>query len=230
MNCSEFEAMLDERLDGRGAPLPFEATAHRQTCSSCARVWQGACLVDAAVRAGRFVEPPASLTARVMSSLSEFETSSRLTPARLESRTQSHAGRWAVAAVVACLVLVCVIAGRNGDVGRGGQLARTPNMLTDGAGLFAGSPPTEVSESVVALLADLKAEYRGLANETTATAQDFVAVLPQPVAWPNASSSEPEEDSLASPPVSEIGRSIGDQIGQAIGFLWQTVPGEAPAG
>ena len=94
----------------------------------------------------------------------------------------------------------------------------------------------QVSESVVAVLADLKAEYQELANETTATARDFAAVMPQSVAWPVAvlpvRDARPADDA-ANPvpqPSADLGRSIGDQIGQAIGFLWESVPSRVPSG
>jgi hypothetical protein len=67
-----------------------------------------------------------------------------------------------------------------------------------------------------------------LADETTATARDLVAVLPQPAEWPVGLATEPPNTEPSSSPVQEIGRSIGDQISQAIGFLWQTVPSSVP--
>ena len=232
MNCSEFESTLDELVDARGSQLSDEAAAHRQSCPACTQLWRDHCLLNAAVKLWRPVAPPASLTDLVLLSLREEEPSSKSIPITMNmpSRSAVRSGRWAVAATAACLALACLFAVRNGDVGRDRPMAHAPVAQSNDSTTLANAAPVEVSESVVALLADLKAEYRGLADETKATARDLVAVLPQSVVWPNSVLISGDGDEPSSAPASEIGRSIGDQIGQAIGFLWQSVPSGEPSG
>lgn len=232
MNCSEFESTLDELVDARGGQISAEAAAHRRSCPACAQLWRDHCLLDAAVKLWRPVEAPASLTDLVLRSLHDERP--LLQPMRIEMeaapRLPVRSGRWVVAATAACLAMACLFAVRNGDDERDRPMAHAPVALSNNSTTLANAAPVEVSDSVVALLADLKAEYRGLADETKATAQDFVAVLPQPVAWPNSALPGTGNEEASSQPVSEIGRSIGDQIGQAIGFLWQSVPSGDPSG
>ena len=232
MNCFEFETTLDELVDARGRQLPDAAVEHRQSCPACTQLWRDHCLLDAAVMLWRSVEVPASLTDLVMRSLNDVESLPKPKWIEMEvaSRPQARSGRWAVAATAACLALACLFAIRSGDDGNDRPMARAPVAQSNDHTTLANAVPVEVSESVVALLADLKAEYRGLADETTATAQDFVAVLPQSVAWPNPMLTNGSGDEPPSASASEIGRSIGDQIGQAIGFLWQSVPSAEPSG
>ena len=231
MNCSEFETALDELVEARGGQLSDATVEHRQSCPACTQLWRGHCLLDAAVKLWRPVEVPAALTDLVLRSLRDESPLSPLKRIEREvASPQARSGRWVVAATAACLALACLFAVRNGDVGRDRPLAHAPVARSDDSTTLANGAPVEVSESVVALLADLKAEYRGLADETTATARDLVAVLPQPVAWPTAALTSGDGDQPPSTPASDIGRSIGDQIGQAIGFLWHSVPSGEPSG
>jgi len=225
MNCSEFETTLDELIDARGSQLSDAAAEHRQSCPACTQLWRDHCLLDAAVKLWRPVELPVSLTGLVLRSLRDENPLPQPKPMEVASRPQVRSGRWAVAATAACLALACLFAVRSGDDGRDRPIALTNNPAT-----LTNAASVEVSESVVALLADLKADYRGLADETRATAQDFAAVLPQSVVWPNPVLTNGNGDEPPSASASEIGRSIGDQIGQAIGFLWQSVPRGDPSG
>ena len=256
MNCSEFEAVLHERVESRRSPLSDEAVAHRQSCPACESLWRDHCLLESAISAWRPVEVPVSLSDRVLRSLAgpsaplsdEMPTvlleSGSLEPAVLPRR-QLRRTNWAVAATVACVAMACWIATRRIDPLRegGATVARTtPNggrpLTGERSSVGTGTEVSEVgvSESVVAVLTDLKAEYQELANETTATARDFAAVMPQSVAWPRAVLPVREgllanDGTEAAPqPGAELGRSIGDQIGQAIGFLWETVPNRVPSG
>ncbi len=231
MNCSEFETALQALVEVHGNPLSDAAAAHRQSCPACARLWRDHCLLDAAVTLWRPVEPPAGLADFVLRSLHDETLLPPLKRVEIDVavRPQPRSGRWVVAVTVACLALACLVAVRPDRDERDRPMVRVPVVQPGDTSPPASATPVEVSESVVALLADLKAEYRGLADETRATARDFVAVLPQPVTWPNPALPGGEVDEPPSQPVSEIGRSIGDQIGQAIGFLWQSVPSD-PSG
>ncbi len=232
MNCFEFETALEVQVEARGRQLSDEAAAHRQSCSACARLWRDHCLLDAAVTLWRPVEAPASLTDLVLRSLHDERSLSQ--PNRVARdvapRPQVRSGRWVVAATAACLAMACLFAARQGGDRHDRPIARATVAQPDEHTPLVQAVPVGVSESVVALLADLKAEYRGLADETKATAQDFAAVLPQTVTWPNSALPDAENDDTPPQPVSELGRSIGDQIGQAIGFLWQSVPSGDPSG
>ena len=188
MNCSEFETTLDALVEARGRQLSDEAAQHQQSCPACARLWRDHCLLDAAVTLWRPVAVPASLTDLVLRSLTDNRPllQPELPKIDVASRPQVQSGRWVVAATAACLALSCLFAIRPGGDERDRPIARVRGNSSDEGTSLAMAPPIEVSESVVALLADLKAEYRGLADETRAAAQDFVAVLPEPVTWPNA--------------------------------------------
>lgn len=227
MNCSGFETALNELADSRGRQLPPEATEHCQSCRACTQLWQEHCLLNAAVRLWRSVEVPLSLADGVLQNLRGESPRSSLDRIELEvvSKPQARSGRWAVAATAACLAMACLFAVRSGNVGHD-----RPAALSKSSSTPTNAVPVEVSESVVALLADLKAEYRGIADETTATARDLASVLPQSMTWPAPVLTNGDADESTSAPASEIGRSIGDQIGQAIGFLWQSVPSGEPSG
>lgn len=256
MNCSKFEVVLNEQIDSRRSPLSEEAVTHRKSCPACESLWRDHCLLESAISAWRPVDVPASLSDRVLRSLTgpsapltdEMPTvlleSRSLEPAVL-SRRQSRRTNWVVAATLACVAMTCWMATRRIDPLRedGTAVARTtPNARRSVTGgqpsLGKGAEVSEVgvSDSVVAVLADLKAEYQELANETTATARDFAAVMPQSVAWPRAvlpvreEISEDHGTDAVPQPGAELSRSIGDQIGQAIGFLWDTVPSRVPSG
>jgi hypothetical protein len=102
------------------------------------------------------------------------------------------------------------------------------------------APKIEVASSVAAVLDDLHAEYRVLAEETSTTARELADALPTPNTAPwdtgfSASASPANtdlENSRGTPPgaVSLIGRSFGNQIGQAMDFLRLAVPDEVPRG
>jgi|GEM_PF-2314050 len=256
MNCSDFEAVLHEQVESRRSPLSDEAVDHRQSCPACESLWRDHFLLESAISAWRPVEVPALLSDRVLRSLAgplsplsdEMPTvlleSRSLEPAVLSHRPSRRAN-WVVAATVACVAMTCWMATRRIDPLREGGAAVARTTPNDGRSLTGerssvgtGTEVSEVgvSESVVAVLSDLKAEYQELANETTATARDFAAVMPQSVAWPRAVLPVREgllasDGTEAAPqPGAELSRSIGGQIGQAIGFLWETVPNRVPSG
>ncbi len=256
MNCSEFEAALDELVESRGHHQSDSAVAHRQSCPSCESLWHDHCLLESAIFVWRPVEVPASLSDQVLRSLADPSSplpgelptvtlrSHLVEPAGLLPR-QSHRKNWVVAATVVCVAMTCWMATRRMDSLRenGPAVARTTQngsrpSTGERQSVGAGVEVSEVgvSESVVAVLADLNAEYQELARETTATARDIAAVMPQSVAWPQTVLPVREEllvndgTDSAPQPGAELGRSIGDQIGQAIGFLWETVPSRVPSG
>lgn len=231
MNCSEFEAAVDQLVESRGRDLSGDAAVHQRTCPACGRLWQDTCLLEAAITAWRPVETPVAMTDRVMQGLFADASPAKVVMLPDSSAGQTSAGRWVVAASVACVLLAGWMAARNSDDGRSARLASGVHrgVLIEQTPVVAALP-AEVSQSVTALLTDLNTEYRGLAAETSATARDIAAVLPSPILWPDPVSTTPAEEEPSPSTGTVIGRSIGDQIGQAIGFLWQTVPGELPSG
>lgn len=255
MNCSEFEATLHQLVESHDQQHLHEALNHRDGCRACESLWRDYCLLESAIAAWRPVTVPTTLSDRVLQSLTG-RSSRSMAPVALpslpshlnrptieqahHSPRRQHRSSWAVAAIVACLAMTCWVATHSSNPLRdpAEPIARTPpfDERDQTRERMAAVTEVEVSESVVAVLADLKAEYQELANETAAAARDFASVIPQSVAWPGTVS--PARDSLpanegadtAVQPGVELGRSIGDQIGQAIGFLWETVPGRVPSG
>jgi hypothetical protein len=262
MNCSEFEAEVQRLVEMRGASLSDAAETHRQACTECARLWQNHRMVEAALAAWRPVEVPANLTESVLRRLAEpsgVDGSSRADAVTVRIRSTSAPSQWgALLAAAACLV-VSVWFGlaarpQNQDATARSHSAligtapgETVPITTEIAGRTASAqsnaPSVDVAESVVAVIDDLRGEYRELAEVTRETARDLVSVLPptSPAAWMEEVASPgtapatatgtdglPEDQSPGA--VSQIGRSIGDQIGQAIDFLRVAVPTTVPQG
>ncbi len=255
MNCSEFEAGLHELVVSHSQQHSHEALAHQGGCPACETLWRDHCLLESAIAAWRPVEVPATLCDRVLQSLSGYSSPSlasvalpslspHLNEPAVEPANRSlrppRRTRWVIAATVACIAMTCWMATRSNNLLRepAGMIARVHPVVDPDVPRqrMAAVSEVGVSESVAAVLADLKAEYQELANETSATARDFAAAIPQSVAWPSAvlpmRDTIPSNDGADIAPQAgvEIGRSIGDQIGQAIGFLWESVPGRVPSG
>lgn len=251
MNCSDFERELEQVVEARGRALSDQGAAHAAECAECGRRWSDRRLLDAAIVAWRPVSCPPSMADSVVAQLlHERAAASGVTPARVSAETRGEAHRqWMVVATAAACVLMVLGFGmttRQSPPDR--NLAHAP----------ASSPATsvhevrerdsvEVASSVAAVFNDLRAEYRGFAEETSATAQEFAIVLPgTPVApWadPRIFDTNPKMAESTEIPgatkvvaaapqgaVTVIGRSIGTQIGQAMDFLRIAVPENIPRG
>ena len=244
MNCIEFESTLECLVEARGSQLSDEATEHRRSCAGCTGLWHDHCLLNAAVVAWSPVEVPAGLSGRVLRNVlreTPIERSNRCQAAAV-SRTQFRAAHWAVVTTASCVVMVCWFAIRVGDIDRDHRMSFAPITLQHERTVLTNLVPVEVAQSVVALLADLQVEYRGISDETKATAADLVAVLPQPLTWADSKfpaklfgSASDQSFPLATVGPGgadeiDVGRSIGNKIGEAIDFLWQSVPGSMPSG
>lgn len=227
MNCSEFERELEQLVETRGSALPAAASSHCSQCAACQQVWNDHRLLTAAVTLWKPVTVPASLAAGVLDQLRDLRPSE---PAiRGTARSVSGQGRIAVAAAAVLLAVLGLGMMRwSGSIGD--QLAQhQPNRP---------AAPLEVTSSMAAVLDDLRTEYRGLADETSATARDLAITMPStvsvvpwvdanPLAGPTSSNDEPSASPHA---VTALGNSIGTQISQAMDFLWTSVPDEVPRG
>lgn len=261
MNCSDFEQELEQVVEARGRALSDRGAAHAIECADCGQRWSDARLIDAAIVAWRPVLCPPSLADSVVARLlgermlHERTAASEVMPARAsaEARREAHS-QWVVVALAAACLLVVLGFGmptrqpssdRNVAVAPANHLPATSPVTS--VQQVHERDSVEVASSVAAVFNDLRAEYRGLAEETSATAQEFAIVLPgtHVVAWADPrifdASLKPVESpettgatkvAAAAPQgaVTVIGRSIGTQIGQAMDFLRVAVPESIPRG
>lgn len=227
MNCSEFERELEQLVETRGNALPAAALNHCSQCAVCQQLWNDHQLLTAAVTLWKPVIVPASLADGVLDQLRDLRQPE---PAnRAKARSASGQGRIAVAAAAVLLAVLGFGMTRwSGSIGD--QLAlQQPDRA---------SAPLEVASSMAAVFDDLRTEYRGLADETSATARDLAITMPSTasvVPWvdanPLAGSTSTNDETSASPhAVTALGNSIGTQISQAMDFLWTSVPDEVPRG
>ena len=144
-----------------------------------------------------------------------------------DSDSQRRSGILAVASVAACLVLAVIFA--TNQAGRSSvDLARvSPTPPIEQPITFT---PLDVSQTLTAVFSDIRSEYREMASETTAVARDLVNVFPQHVSVPFQASHDELELRPTSGDVVRIWRPISSQVESALGFLWQAVPSEVPAG
>jgi hypothetical protein len=144
-----------------------------------------------------------------------------------ESDSPRRSGLLAIASVAACLFLAVIFATnqpRRNSVELA-QLAPPPVIEQPIA-----STPLDVSQTLTAVFSDIRSEYREMASETTSVARDLVNVFPQHVTVPFQASHNELELRPTSGDVVRIWRPISSQVESALGFLWQAVPSEVPAG
>jgi hypothetical protein len=254
MNCSEFDVELDQLVESRTGSLTDCAVAHAESCDTCRRRWLDHRLIDAALVAWRPVQSPSTLKESILAELAAEQTwmdgnrpvGSDGIPAKV-SRVEARMRWMAVSVAAACLLMVLGlgVATRPGSVDRrlslrnGGDPVRLTHLPVP------TSDAIEVASSMEEVLNDLRTGYQELAAETTATAREFAVTIPAApvVSWgeaglpnvglkavdPNGPPSG-NADAAARGAVTEIGRSIGTQIGQAMDFLWVAVPESLPRG
>ena len=233
MNCSEFENELMQLVESRCVALTDQAATHATECSACAERWREHRLIDIALAAWRPVLLPPSLADTVLAQLLAERS-----PVLMASRSlAANRSRWMVVAAAACLLAVLGFGMATiPSSGNRSFALRQDRSSSQQPSDISKQSSVEVVSSVAAVLDDLRTEYRELAAETRATAREFAVVIPPSpvVPWMNENNSDraPENIADAVPPgmVSVIGRSIGTQIGQAMDFLWVTVPDTVPRG
>lgn len=231
MNCSGFNASLEQLVELRGSQLPEAAVAHLTDCPNCQRHWQDHKLLQSALVVWRPVVSAPSLVDAVLADLSRDQPSRSPGGDRRSGRRHADSRWMAVIAAACCLVAVLGLGLVMPPAGDSVSLKQSPESLPS-------EPPLEVASSVAAVLDDLQAGYRELAAETSATARELADALPPATSptWETGFSTTArmaDADSGATidaPPgaVSLLGRSFGNQIGQAMDFLRGAVPDEVP--
>ena len=103
-----------------------------------------------------------------------------------------------------------------------------PQQLTEPVGV-------DVSETLTAVLSDLQAEYQEMATETSSAASDLAKVIPigaNPLSHYVPEQPYPEDFKIrpTSVDAARIWRPISTKVETALGFLWNTVPSQVPAG
>jgi hypothetical protein len=231
MNCSDFERELDLLVETRGADISGPGAAHAAECQQCRTRWAEHRLLERAVSAWKVI-PAVSMVDAVL----EQCTETVLMPPRVPPST-SRGVHWAAVAMVAACLLIVVGIGviPSPDAGPGSHGATNEASVSR-------AEPIEVASSVAAVLDDFRTEYRDMAAETSATARDLAGVIPvaSVSTWSPAGFADPlpgavssndlPEQSKSPGAVTEIGRSIGTQLVQAIDFLRVAVPDDVPAG
>ena len=103
-----------------------------------------------------------------------------------------------------------------------------PQQLTEPDGV-------DVSETLTAVLSDLQSEYQEMATETSSAASDLAKVIPvgsNPLSHYVPEHPYPEDFKIrpTSVDAARIWRPISTKVETALGFLWNTVPSQVPAG
>ncbi len=240
MNCSEFSEELQQLVENRGGSPSESAVAHISECRSCRQQWRDHVLLTVALRTWTPIANSPSLVDGVLDRLS---TTAPNTPAK----SGADSRRWpVVATAAACLItLIAIGITRRPEDRNMARSERSQPALIEPAHPPANPNTNEsvgVASSMVAVLEDLRTEYREIAEETRASAREFAVTIPSPNVSPWAEFVLPEvpgtqvttvQQPVDTPPrgaVSVISRSIGSQIGEAMDFLWVAVPDGVPKG
>ena len=239
MNCSEFSEELQQLVETRGDSPSESAVAHIRECSSCRQQWRDHLLLTVALRAWTPIANSPSLVDGV---LDRLRTTVPNSPAK-----SGELRRWpVVATVAACLITLIAIGITRLPKDRNmARIERSQPVLI--APVHPPATPNTnesvgVASSMVAVLEDLRTEYREIAEETRASAREFAETIPSSNVSPWTEFILPEvpgnqvttiQQPVDTPPrgaVSVISRSIGSQIGEAMDFLWVAVPDGVPKG
>ena len=149
----------------------------------------------------------------------------------------SRSAGFSIACVSACLLVAVLSTIRMSERNQEG-LARVDSRLRTQGSIALPShthssdaqATVNVSETLNAVISDLRFEYDEMATETKIVAREFVRVIPNRL--PVVSPREPEEvpDRPSTSEVVRIWQPIGSRVESALGFLWQAVPSEVPSG
>ena len=247
MNCIEFEAALERGIETR-EPLVSSAIEHAAVCSDCRIDWDIHRQLDAVIAVWRPVEPPlnlvdsdfadsvlAELTMPIVTNgllANMVMNGHRATPVQSNSRTSASVPRgrssgFAIASVAVCL-FIAVISTTQHTRRNSLDLARADRArITVRA---SSQSSLDVSQTLTAVISDLRSEYREMAAETTLVARNLVNAIPHHI--PVTIRSDPDEiqPRPRSSAVARIWLPIGNRVESALGFLWQAVPSEVPSG
>jgi hypothetical protein len=242
MNCIEFEAAIDRSVEQRTAVDPA-ALEHATACPPCRMAWERHCRLETAIAAWRPIERPTSLVDAVLAEL-RLSTESHVQHAPVAAVDEKgdrpvrvRSGGRAVMSVAAVLIVVAVFSSR---------YASAPfNLAHDTSGTDAqgngDAPPgidhstLSVAQTLSTVLSDLKSEYHELASETSSAARELVNALPHRIVLPVGPNSAVNDVPLTELPLksSDVARAwlpIGSRVETALGFLWQAIPNDVPAG
>ena len=240
MDCQEFEAELERRLDERLDPDAPELRAHSNECVPCRDLFRESAVLLKGVAAWQRETPVASpdLTSRIVDVVLNSNS-----PAAVPHRTTNH---------------VAVVTGRDRHDSAGNRWAAGLIALTSVAGLWmmffgsnfqavdrsdrrltalvhsniAAPDIVEVTDIGPAPQADLETvlvsaegAYSQLATKTMEAAQDFALL------WPASTASATEPPAMPPSPGSTWGRGwstdfapISDSVGEAFDFLKRAAP------
>ncbi|WP_010586445.1 hypothetical protein [Schlesneria paludicola] len=258
MNCVEFESAVESAVEER-QPLAEHVFEHASACAQCRTRLSLEYQLDLAIESWRSNEQPSEgFVDRILAELSQpvwnddsdlddilathdasqLELASPTLPSNPKMETavapeaiekavrRSH--QMALSSVVACLLLVAVTMSFLSNVQHGtfnGLLTfhRMQPLTHDELAML------DVSDTIAEVFSDLKSGYREMASETSVAAREIVEAIPDMAAPPL-----PAADDLDLLPDSSdmkrLWRPIGSRVSTALGFLWQTVPSEIPAG
>ena len=226
MDCQEFEAQLEWRLDERLDPVSPELQAHTDECAPCLERLQGATALLHGVAAWRQTIPAPSvdLAARIAGQL---HTASEQKPEIRVANIAASGSRWqawivAAGAIVAMWLVFLRPASDSGQPGS--QIAKVIPAVPV-------APPSPVPQKLPAadletVLVSAEGAYSQLATETLEAAHDFALLWPttQAVSTSPVPSAPQQQDSNWNQQWSRELAPIGDSVGDALDFLWRAAP------
>ena len=257
MNCVEFESAVESAVENRQRPVR-QLFEHASTCAHCRTRLSLECQLDQVIESWRSALPADGFVDRVLAEVAkpgwDDDLDTIAVPLELEApriedlgvastlnRTVALAGstvrietsvhrshRIALISVVACLLLVAATTSllstfQTGSANRPFAVTRMQPLTHDELAAL------DVSDTIAEVFSDLRSGYRDMASGTSVAARDLVDSIPEIAAPPM-----PDRDDLDLLPDSgdmkRLWRPIGRRVSTALGFLWQTVPSEIPAG
>lgn len=258
MNCVEFESAVEFAVEER-QPLAEHVYEHASACAQCQTLLSLQFQLNLAIDAWQSSERPSEgFVDRVLAEVSRpawdddsdlediptIRHAPRLERPAIQSpsipnakigvapETLEKAARrshqMALSSVVACLLLVAVttsfISTSQHDM-FGGLLTfhRVQPLTHDELAML------DVSDTIAEVFSDLKSGYREMASETSVAAREIVEAMPE-MATPPLPATDDLDLLPDSSDMKRLWRPIGSRVSTALGFLWQTVPSEIPAG
>lgn len=250
LNCTEFEARLMQAVENRQTLGDFGDEANPKAalwqvlrdqanaCPHCRKLWNEFALLDRVLPVWKSQLPQVNLTDAVMTRWhAEQSAKSEVTLKRTEKIPVSISWQriFALAmAVVLIAALPFLFRQRPADLPEMVPIAHTdfPLIEEESTSHAAQTPPTEVPELDAdwqVLAQDAGSAYWALAHEAAdSLASVRVFVPPQQT---KSTLPEPKEVAPSSGWAEGIGngfKPIGKDVGRAMGFLFDALPGDAP--
>lgn len=229
MECQEFEAELDGRLDERLDPRSPELQAHAKSCANCEERLQQAIVLLCGIVIWRQAAPAPSgdLTARIANHvrLADFETrsvGSDRTPVN-----QSKWQAWAVAAAAMAAIWLVFVGANFDHSGQADHRMAAVGQRPIGSPTRAPVTPVPATPTDLGtVLVSAEGAYSQLATETLEAAQDFALLWPTSQAVSNAAPSPAPHgpDTNWNQELSRELAPIGGSVTDALNFLWRAAP------